>query len=358
MAKAPRQREEQQAFMTADLSAGALGDRRQPQNRNHVSREEAAGRLAIKKVPILPDSRSARAAMGLLRQGGYDAIDLIMTTGEDGLYRGVVTLQRLVEADEETPLSSLADRDWPTVTPDTDQEHAVECAEAVGASLLPVVAATGRPVGILTANILLDVLRREHHEDVHRFVGMLRERSGARRALESPPLWRVTHRLPWLLVGLALSTVATMVMASYEQALQDRVMIAFFIPALVYLADAVGTQTEAIAVRGLSLRRKPMIGVLLGEIVTGAIIGLILGAIALISVWAVYGDASVALGVGLSLFVAGTLACGIGLMLPWSLSLVGIDPAFGAGPVATIIQDLLTIIVYFVIMTNLVGLSA
>jgi magnesium transporter len=33
---------------------------------------------------------------------------------------------------------------------------------------------------------------------------------------------------------------------------------------------------------------------------------------------------------------------------------MGLDPAFGSGPVATIIQDVLTIIIYFVVMTWLV----
>jgi hypothetical protein len=51
--------------------------------------------------------------------------------------------------------------------------------------------------------------------------------------------------------------------------------------------------------------------------------------------------AVVGLGVGISLFAAGTLASFIGLLLPWMLS--NIDPAFGSGPVATIIQNVLTI---------------
>jgi len=56
---------------------------------------------------------------------------------------------------------------------------------------------------------------------------------------------------------------------------------------------------------------------------------------------------------GISLFAAGTLASFIGLLLPWMLSRVNIDPAFGSGPVATIIQDVLTILIYFWVMTLL-----
>jgi len=56
---------------------------------------------------------------------------------------------------------------------------------------------------------------------------------------------------------------------------------------------------------------------------------------------------------GTSLLVGGTLASAIGLLLPWSLSRLNVDPAFGSGPVATILQDVLTILLYFFVMTSL-----
>jgi magnesium transporter len=69
----------------------------------------------------------------------------------------------------------------------------------------------------------------------------------------------------------------------------------------------------------------------------------------------VFGSAMLALGVGLSLLLAGTLASSIGLILPWVLSHLRIDPAFGTGPVATITQDVLTIMIYFAVITTLLG---
>jgi magnesium transporter len=84
-------------------------------------------------------------------------------------------------------------------------------------------------------------------------------------------------------------------------------------------------------------------------------IGLALGAVASVAVWIALGSVELAPGVGISLVTAGSVACTIGLLLPWSLAAVGIDPAFGSGPVATIIQDVLTIGLYFVAMSLLTG---
>jgi len=315
---------------------------------------ETAGALAITEVPRASTADTVGTVREWLRSDGFRSVDLIFVIDADGRYQGVVPLANVLSASDTALLISLIEAEWPSVLPDTDQEHAVECASAAGVSVLPVVGADGRPLGVLPADILLMVLAREHHEDVNRFVGILKDLADARHALEDPPLRRVARRLPWLLVGLGLSASATAIMASYEAALHGNVLIALFIPALVYITDAIGTQTEAIAVRGLSLRRRPLAYILGWEIFTGAVIGLVLGVIALLAIWAVFGSFAAGLGVGLSLFFAGTLASGIGLFLPWALSRVGIDPAFGSGPVATIAQDTLTILIYFLVMTWLI----
>jgi magnesium transporter len=37
------------------------------------------------------------------------------------------------------------------------------------------------------------------------------------------------------------------------------------------------------------------------------------------------------------------------MALPWLLDSFALDPAFGSGPLATVIQDLLSILIYFAI---------
>ena len=145
--------------------------------------------------------------------------------------------------------------------------------------------------------------------------------------------------------------------ASFQDALEERIIVAFFIPALVYLADAIGTQNVAAAVRELSLRRPSLGGLLWRQLVTGGMIGLTLGIVAFAAIWAFFGNATIGLGVAISLVWAGTLASAIGMLLPWLLSRFGLDPAFGSGPVGTILQDALTIAVYFFVVTRVVGIA-
>jgi magnesium transporter len=314
-------------------------------------RTETAANLAVGRVPMFSTTLSAGGARALLHKMHFDTVDAVLVLDHEGHYAGTARLKDVLNAPDETSLSSLVRKDWPVVGPDIDQEHAAALAHEHSVAAIPVVSPDGRLLGLIPAIALLETLAQEHHEDVHRLAGILKQRAGARHALDDPPLSRAGRRLPWLLVGLVLSTGATAMMASFENALKANIVISFFIPALVYLADAVGTQTEAVVVRALSLRMRPLGPLLLAEVATGALIGVPLALLAFFGIWLVFQDFRLAIGVAVALFAASTIASVLGLMLPWLLARLGTDPAFGSGPVATIIQDVLTIAIYFAVMT-------
>jgi magnesium transporter len=180
--------------------------------------------------------------------------------------------------------------------------------------------------------------------------GFLRDSSMARAASEEPVFKRFWHRIPWLLFGLAGAFLAADIVGAFERQLRTNVILAFFIPGIVYLADAVGTQTEALVIRGLS------VGVAIGrvvrrEIFTGLLVGLALAVVFLPLGWWRWGDAALATAVSLSILAACATASFVALSLPWLFNRTGIDPAFGSGPLATVIQDLLSVIIYLGIAT-------
>lgn len=80
-------------------------------------------------------------------------------------------------------------------------------------------------------------------------------------------------------------------------------MLAFFIPGIVYLADAVGTQTETVIVRGLSVG-VPLRRMMARELATGITIGLVVGLLTGPVLWLRWGDGLVALSVTIALFAA------------------------------------------------------
>lgn len=271
---------------------------------------------------------------------------------DDGKLVGVLRIEELLSALPEAKISDIMDEDPPAVARGVDQEKAAWKAVQHGESALAVIDDAGRFVGFIPPDRLLAVLLHEHEEDMARVSGFLRDTSMARSASEEPISKRFWHRVPWLLLGLAGAVLAADIVGFFERALQANVMIAFFIPGIVYLADAVGTQTEALVIRGLSVG-VPIGRVLRREILTGLVIGLALAlAFYPIGLWRWGGD-GIVVAVGLAIFAACATASFVAMALPWILHRFGIDPAFGSGPLATVIQDLLSIMIYLAIASTL-----
>jgi magnesium transporter len=253
-----------------------------------------------------------------------------------------------------TTLSELMRQpDCHAVSPDTDRELAASMAIRAEVSALAVCDKDGRFIGAVPASALMSILRDEHLEDLHHMAGILAKSEVARAALIAPPLKRAMFRLPWVLIGLAGSTVITAIMARFETSLSAHIAVAFFVPALVFLTDSVGTQAETIAVRSFSLSDTSLLSLFAAEVGTAMIVGLVLSALALPLIWFVFGDAMLGLAVAVALLLATTVATAIGVLLPWIFNRLGFDPALASGPIATAFQDGFTLIIYLAIATAL-----
>ena len=313
-------------------------------------RPETVGDHLVASVARGREDETAAAVLARITAEKPANVELICVI--DGAERllGALPVTRVLALEGRARLSEAMDRDFPRVGPQDDQEVAASLALHHGVDALPIVEADGTLVGVMPAQALLHVLRREHVEDLHKLAGIRGETAQARHAIEDPPARRARHRLPWLVVGLVGGALATAAMAGFQSTVERMVAVAFFVPGLVYIADAIGTQSEAVAVRGLSLTRSGIGHLLAGELRTGMLIGASLGGLAFLPVALVFGDVRLAAAVSVSIFVAGSVAAAIGIGLPWLLAKRGVDPAYGSGPVATVIQDILSIVVYFLVL--------
>lgn len=158
----------------------------------------------------------------------------------------------------------------------------------------------------------------------------------------------IEQRVPWLMLGLIGGIATAVIVSEYEAILQSDVRLAFFIPLIVYLSDAVGTQTETIYVRALANSKKIHFA---KYILKESVVGLGIGIIAGVTLWAVatfwLDSFAVGLTVGLTMLINLTSAPVLAVVIPNMLYKRRADPALGAGPVATIIQDLISLLVYF-----------
>ena len=166
--------------------------------------------------------------------------------------------------------------------------------------------------------------------------------------------WAAAHRnARAVALGLAGAMLSAGIVAGFEDQLRNEVLLAFFVPAVVYMADAVGTQTEAVVIRGMALGVS-LRSIAFKELATGFVIGVLLACAFFAFALGVWGAPRVAVAVAVALFVSASIATLVAMLLPYALARLGRDPAFGSGPLATVIQDLLSILVYFAVASILV----
>jgi magnesium transporter len=320
-----------------------------------VSVPGGLGVAAEHAAPNVPTGRAEEPA-GEVRERiagtHFDCADDLAVLDGDRLL-GIVSIEHLLAAPAAATLASLMDREPTVVGPGVDQEVVAHRMVRHGEASIAVVDSKGRFRGLIPPHAMLGVLLAEHEEDLARLGGFLAGSERARSAAEERISRRLWHRLPWLALGLLGSMVTAVIVSAFEDQLRVEVLLAVFIPAVVYLADAVGTQTEAVLIRGLAVGidfRKTV----RREIGSGLIAGAIIGAVFTLFILAGWGDGSVALAVGISLLAACGVASVIAMVLPWTFQRLGSDPAFGSGPLATVLQDLISVAVYLVIGTAIV----
>jgi magnesium transporter len=145
---------------------------------------------------------------------------------------------------------------------------------------------------------------------------------------------------------------ATALVGGFEHQLEANVLLGFFIPAVVYMADAVGTQTETVLIRalaaGITVR-----SVLRRELLTGLVMGIVIGGAFLAFALAGWGDLEVAVAVALAMFAScsiATIASGAARRV-WAPRQ---GPSLRLRAAGDDFQDLLSIAVYLAIAVAVV----
>lgn len=141
--------------------------------------------------------------------------------------------------------------------------------------------------------------------------------------------------------------------SKFELVLEADVRVAFFIPFLVYMADAIGTQTENVYTRDLKSGKADFATYLSKELLVGLSIGSLFGLFVSLAIFLWFGSMSLALAVGLSLLCSVTIAPPLVVLVTHAILIFHQDPAVDTGPITTVIQDVFTVVIYGMIASAL-----
>jgi magnesium transporter len=306
--------------------------------------EESAGGIMTTDFLTLRDDMSVQKAIDFVRSSPVsEGTHSALVIDKAGRLTGVVPLRKLLIVRTADRIGDIMDPGVHVVTTDTDREHVAHEIDRYGCDMMPVVDAQGRPLGIVTVDDVIDIIRAEHTEDVQRSVG-----AGAREAVYSPLGTKIKSRFPWLLVNLFTSTVAAFVVLQFEDLIESLAILAVLMPVIANQAGNAGQQSLAVALRGIVLDevRSARVWPLLGrEAVVGFLNGvaagvLVGGGLALVSAL-FWEDHNWRVGVvaGLAMMFSLSIGCFVGSSMPILLRRYGFDPATGSTIFLTMTTD-------------------
>ncbi len=280
------------------------------------------------------------------QEKSWPNVEHIFVVDSERKFVGAVEFGKILHSHQNEELDKLITRDFPYVTDHAHQSNVAKIALVRGAENIPVIDQNGHFIGIVDATQILKILHEEHVEELMKFSGILSS-EGFLDVFKARFVEIVKSRLPWLVFGLVGGMAATLIVERFEMELQKEIALAFFIPVIVYMNDAVGTQSETIFVRLASLEKVDLVKYLVKEAKVAVSIGLVLSSLISVFIIAWLADLKIAFIVGSAMFSGIISSIFIATLIPWYLQKKGKDPAIGSGPFTTIIQDLLSIVIYF-----------
>ncbi|MEP7175599.1 MAG: magnesium transporter [Gemmatimonadales bacterium] len=305
--------------------------------------EDAAGGVMNPRYMRLRPDISVEVAIRYLRRQairGIEVIDYAYVLDPEMHLLGVVPFRELFAAGPEKQVREIMHTDLVTVAEDADQEAVAHLLVDDGLLAIPVVDADGRMKGVVTADDVVGVVQEEATEDIQKI--------GGSEALDEPYLQigfsdMVRKRGRWLAVLFVGEMLTATAMGFFEKEIARAVILALFVPLIISSGGNSGSQAATLVIRAMALsevRLRDWWRVARRELMTGLVLGLLLGLIGLVRilVWQAVGDVYgehymlVALTVAGSLIgvvMFGTLA---GSMLPFVLRRFGADPASASEP--------------------------
>jgi len=286
------------------------------------------------------------------RTGFYDKFEYMYFVTQHNQLAGVISIIKILELPDKANVQDHLFSDVKYCTVKNTIEEAIHKVLHFGFTAMPVIDENKCLIGILSSKTLLRMEAKMLESRGYRHSGFVHKENLYELAAHGTIFELVFSRVPWLLIGSLGGLVAAQYVGIFEATLEQNIMLAFFIPTIVYMSDAAGTQTETLFIRTIAIAEKTKLVVyFLRDMLVTACLGIIIGSFLFGMVFLWKRDIQVATIIGLSMCLGISMASPIAMAIPILLRKLGKDPAVGSGPLATIIQDVISLIVYFTVAT-------
>lgn len=318
--------------------------------------EESAGRVMQRELVAVHENMTVGDVIDFLRSNQEDTMDFWEIFVVDTAHHpvGTCALSWILRTPRDFAIADVMKREQTLIPVDMDQEEVALRFQKYGLISAAVVDASGRLVGMITVDDIVDIISEEAGEDILRL-------SGAGEGDINQPIGEAySSRVRWLVANLGTALVASFIISLFGAAIEQMVALAILMPIVASIGGNAGTQTMAVAVRALAINEltrsntwRTIRQELAVAILNGATIAVLIGvgAALVFSNWALGGVIAAAMLV--NIIIAGLA----GVFVPVILDRLKQDPAVASSVFVTMITDSIGFLAFlgFAVASGLAG---
>jgi len=301
--------------------------------------ESSAGRMMQRNYVAVPEYWTVGQIIDWLR----DSDDLpeefyelfVVDPGHKPV--GAVPLSRAMRTKRPTPVADIVSGVQKLFPVEMDQEEVAFQFEQYDLTSAAVIDSSGRLVGQITIDDVVDVIEEEHEEDLHRLGGVNADGDLFRSAGET-----ARRRSGWLLVNLFTALLASITIALFADTIEQIIALAILMPIVASMGGNAGTQTLTVAVRALATKELTTANawrIFWKETVVGGYNGIFFAILAGALSYFWFEEPMLGIVIGLAMIVNLIVAGISGLLIPVAMWRTGMDPAISAAILLTTVTD-------------------
>lgn len=304
----------------------------------HYEKNSVGAIMEFEVITVRPDVTLEVVQRYLRRLGKMpENTDKLFVTDRNKVLVGELTLTCILLNDVQRKVSEVMEDDPLTFSPEDIAENAARTFERDNLVSAAVVDPSGKLMGRLTIDEIVDVVYEETDTDLRRMGGL-----SAEEDVFAPVTKAVKTRWAWLAVNLCTAFIASRVIDGFEHTISQLVALASLMPIVAGIGGNTGNQTITMIVRALALQNiQPgnLTFLILREMGVALINGLVWGGIMGGITWWLYDDMALGGVMTLAMILNLLMAALMGVIIPMTMVKLGRDPAVGSSVMITAITD-------------------
>ncbi|WP_020592301.1 magnesium transporter [Kiloniella laminariae] len=302
--------------------------------------EDSAGRLMQREIVAVPSVWTVGETIDYMRVTDSLPDDFYDIYIVDPRHHpvGFIPASRMMRSVRSVRLDRIMEEDMRVIPLDLDQEDVAHMFRQYDLISAPVVEKSGRLVGVITIDDVVDVIDEEAGDD-------LMKMGGVNEADFYDDVADTTKsRFTWLAVNLVTAVMASAVIGLFDATIEKVVALAVLMPIVASMGGNAGTQTLTVAVRSLAMKNLSEINAsrfiskeLIIGFINGGLFALLTGSVA----WFWFGQPDLALVIAAAMIINMVVAGLCGALIPLGLEHFKIDPAVASSVFLTTVTDII-----------------